>query len=167
MTAFESFDPGWLARVDERALELARYEFVINCDDRREAVIDEMTHRAVPLIGGETARLGRAQGLSKRQILQASEEAATNLAMRLRRPEPLATVTSLAHQLAAAAIKARLPEPEQPSQLVSREPELREIAEDETKEKASPRPPQLRVIAARVRDAARRGQITPNDPQSS
>ncbi len=168
MTAFESSDPRWLSRADERSLELTRYERVLNCDDRREAVIDELLRRGTEVIATEATRSGQAQGLSAQQILTANEEAAATLAMRLRTPVPLKAVTPLARDLIAAAIAARTPKPKRPPQLVSRAPELDQVSEGRPPAPTSRRSaPSAASIAARTRDAARRGQIRPNDPQSS
>ncbi len=157
---------GW--RADERSLELARYELVLNCDDRREAVIDELLRRGTAVIATEATRTGRAQGLSAQQILTADEEAAATLAMRLRTLAPLKAVTPLARELVAAAIAARSPKPKRPPRLVSRAPELDQVGEGQRPAPTSrPSAPSAASIAARVRDAARRGQIRLNDPQSS
>ncbi len=168
MSAFESSDPRWLAHADERSLELVRHELVINCDDRREPVIDELLRRGAHVIAAEAARAGRARGLSSRQILSAGEEATATLAMRVRSPEPLPLVTPLARELVGAVIAARTPEPNRPPRLVWRTPELDEVGERQPpapSRRASP--PSAAWIAAQVRREARRGEITPNDPRTS
>jgi hypothetical protein len=168
MTAFESSDPRWLANADERSLELLRHELVINCDDRREPVIDELLRRSTAVIASESARSGRERGLSAQQILGAGEEAAATLAMRLRTPVPLKSITALARELVADAIEARTPESRRPPRLVSRPPELEEVSDTQPSAPTGRlSAPSATSIAARLRAAARRGEINPNDPRTS
>jgi hypothetical protein len=168
MSAFESSDRRWLARADEHSLELARHELVINCDDRREPVIDELLYRGAAAIAAEAARSGRARGLSAEQILSAGEEAVATLAMRIRAPVSLPGVTPLARDLVAVAIAARTPEPRRPPRLVWRTPDLDQVGDNQpptsSRRASTPSPAS---IAAQVRNAARRGEIRPNDPRAS
>jgi hypothetical protein len=168
MNPFESSDPHYLARADERSLEVSRHELVVNCDDRREAVIDELQRRGTPIIATETVRLGRANRLSPQQIIAAGEEATANLAMRLRRPLNLRPITPLARELAQEAIRARAPEGARPPRLTSRPPDLREVRENPpVGPEKKPIPPAPRSIEAQLADALRRGKIKRNNPQTS
>lgn len=168
MNAFESPDPRFLASAGERSLELWRHELVVNCDDRREAVIDELLRRGTATITSETVRLGRTNGLSRQQIIAAGEEAAVTLAMRVRTAARLKLITPLARDLAGDAIRARAVEPDRPPRLVSRPPELREISEkpDEESDK-KPIPPKSSSIDEQLREALRHGTIRRNNPETS
>jgi hypothetical protein len=168
MNPSESPDPQYLARADERSLELWRHELVVNGDDRREAVIDELLRRATAFITRQTVRLGRDRGLSDPQIIAAGEEATVTLAMRLRRPTRLAPITALARKLAQHAILARAPERNQPPRLTAHEAEPRPVTE--IRPGAADKravPPARRSIEALLAEALRRGEITRNDPRTS
>ncbi|MHB1569703.1 MAG: hypothetical protein ACYCXW_02645 [Solirubrobacteraceae bacterium] len=196
MTAFESSGPyesphsHFLARADERALELRRHELVVNCDDAREPVIDELLRRGREIIAAETVRVGRANALAREQILEAGEEAVVTLAMRLRTPVALKPITPLARELANDAIRARAPEPDHPPRLASRPQEPRKDAQppldsddepaeadegpvakadkDPVVEAGQGRPRRARTaIEAQLRDALRQGRIKPNNSDMS
>lgn len=168
MNPFDSRDPAALAHADERSLELLRHELVLNCDDGREPVIDELLRRGAAMISTETWQLGRARGLARAQIIAAGEEAVVKLALRLRAPRRLNAITPLARELAADAIHQRAPGPEQPPRLVSRPPELREATEGAAaSEPSALQLPPMRWIERELRDAAREGRIRPNRPETS
>jgi len=90
------------------------------------------------------------------------------LAMRLRTPHPLTTVTLLARELAAEAIRGRAPESGRPPRMVARPPDLRE-AGDGIAASSGTAPDSLSMPRLRraLRDAAREGRIKRNDPETS
>jgi hypothetical protein len=168
MNSFGSSDPSSLSGADERSLELWRYELVVNCDDRREPVIDELLRRGTAVVTRETVRLGRAAGLAREHILAASEEATITLAMRLRRTTRLTPITALARELADEAVRARAPEAGSPPRLVSRPPELRPIIEKLADEAGRTQtPPSGASLDTQLADALRRGRIKRNNPETS
>ncbi len=171
MTSFESFDPASLRRLDERALELRRFEFVLNLDDRREMVIDEMLRRGIDVIASEARRLGTSAGLSREQIVVAAEAASVMLQLRLSRPGTLRALSTEARELAAEAVEARAPEDQGPAELVHRRPDLRlvtpplDVSDDAEAETKPGQPP--RTVNERLTDALRRREIKPNDAELS
>jgi hypothetical protein len=168
MNPFESRDPAALARADERSLELLRLELVLSCNDDRESVIDELVRRGTAAISTETSRLGRARGLARQQVISAAEQAAVTLAMRLRIPHPLKTVTLLARELAGEAIQERAPESQPPPRMVSRPPELYEASDGiAASASAAPESLPMRRIRRALRDAAQEGRIKRNNPGTS
>lgn len=89
---------------------MRRFEFVLNLDDRREMVIDEMLRRGIDVIASEARRLGTSAGLSREQIVVAAEAASVMLQLRLSRPGTLRALSTEARELAAEAVEARAPE---------------------------------------------------------
>jgi hypothetical protein len=169
MSSFESFDPLSLRRLDDYTLELRRYEFVINMDDRREQVIHEMLGRGIHRISIETGRLGKAAGLSSEQIGSAAEEAGVTLWMRLLTPERLKPLDVLALELSTEAVAARTPKPQAPPTLTDRPPDLRVVHTDPSPaaEADPPRANPLRSIEQLLAAELRRKRIRPNDPGMS
>jgi hypothetical protein len=168
MGANQSPDPHSLTAADERSLELLRHELVINGDDRREMVIDELLRRGAAAIADEATHRGREQGHSRQQIASTSEEAAAILAMRLRTTARLKPITLLARELTRAALGARAPECERPARLVA-PPTVRKLREQQPDgaDQHPPRAAKGASIEAQLADALRRGMLKRNDPESS
>lgn len=190
MTPFDPFDLAAVRSADEGTLEFNRRLLVQNGEAGCEPVIDELSHRALPIIVAEARRRADAKGLGREQLMRAVEEAATNLQMRLRSAERLDPIGELAKTLAGEAVDARAPEPPEPPRLVSRRPDLRPVEptpeqldesmpeevdepSEPTPEPADepPAPPSPRAETDRVNDKLgdelRRNRIKRNDPENS
>jgi hypothetical protein len=125
MEHFDPHDEFALRRLDDLSLEELRMQTAVGRDGNLELVIRELVLRAVRVIESVCRTRGEDRGLTREQILRATDDASVRLLLRLKRADRQGAITAVAAEIAAACVDAQTPAESTPPRLASRRPQLK------------------------------------------
>lgn len=143
MTNPHRLDERALRRLDDVQLEVARLNLLRAGDERLEQVLELLLVRGIAHIERVSRELCDLHGLSDQQHQEVVVDAMVRLQLRLTRQAPLASVPTLATQLAGECIAARTRAPQSP----------------EGRPRLAARAPQLRAMPALISNEVRLGRL--------